>query len=236
MTKTPLLVVTGTGTEIGKTHVASALVGAWVRRLLSAGHPAPRVAGIKPIESGVAIDEPLGDDGRRLEALATFHVKHPPPYLFARPVSPHLAARDEGRTIDLPTVVAWADAVREDADAIVLELAGGLFSPLGPAKMNADLARALSPDACILVAPDRLGVLHDVGAASRAAEAMGVRIHGVLLSTPATVDASTGTNARELTELLPGIPIGTAARQPSAVLAELPALAAFLDAVLASAP
>ncbi len=235
MTKTPLLVVTGTGTEIGKTHLASALVGTWVRRLRSAGHPYPRVAGIKPIESGVTVGDATGSDGRRLEALATFHVKHPPPYLFARPVSPHLAARDEGRSIDVPTVIAWVDAVREEADAVVLELAGGLFSPLGGGRTNVDLARAVSPTACVLVAPDRLGVLHDVGATSRAAEAAGLRVHGVLLSSPAEADASTGTNTRELADLLPGIPIETALRRTSAELSEAPSLDAFLDAVLGDA-
>lgn len=232
MTKTPLLVVTGTGTEIGKTHLAAALVGAWVRRLREGGQASPRVAGIKPIESGVAPGEAAGSDGQRLEAMATFHVKHPPPYLFTRPVSPHLAARDEGRSIDLQTVVDWTEAARADADAVVLELAGGLFSPLGHGRTNADLARAVSPDVCVLVAPDRLGVLHDVGATTRAADAVGVQLHGVLLSAPADTDASTGTNAQELRDLLPELPVATVARRPSHELASSLALHDFLHAVL----
>ncbi len=41
----PLLVVTGTGTGIGKTVIAAGLVATWGRRGF-------RVAGVKPIESG----------------------------------------------------------------------------------------------------------------------------------------------------------------------------------------
>ena len=78
------------------------------------------------------------------------------------------------------------------------ELPGGLFSPLSETATNADLIRRLDPWRVLLVAPDRLGVLHDVIATSRAAQAEDVRIDGVILSAPAMPDASTGTNAEEL--------------------------------------
>ncbi len=184
-----LIVVSGTGTEIGKTHTTCALLHA-------AG---PGALAVKPIESGVTGDE--GADGQALRAASrgTFHVKRPPPYLLRRAVSPHLAAREEGRTISPDLVVRYVAECAADTDVLFVELAGGLFSPLGQDLSNADLVRLLRPSAFVLVAPDRLGVLHDVAATRRAFEAIGAgAISAVALVAPAIPDASTGTNADEL--------------------------------------
>ena len=185
-----LVVVTGTGTEIGKTHTTCALVRA------SEG----KAVGLKPIESGVVVGDE-GDDGRalRLASHPMFHVKHPTaPYLFRRPVSPHLAARDEGRTVELEDVVRFLAAAPTEPDVLFLELPGGLFSPLGAALSNADLAAHLEPEALLLVAPDRLGVLHDVTATVRALAGTSLRVSAIALVAPPAADASTGTNAAEL--------------------------------------
>ena len=193
----PLVVVTGTGTGIGKTHAAAALVLAWARLLREAGVERPEVAGIKPVESGVTDGAPT--DAATLEQASTFHVKRfPPPYMLARAVSPHLAAAGEGRVIELHLIRAFVDEVRAAADAVVVELPGGLFSPLARGLDNADVARGLAPDALLLVVPDRLGVLHDVAAATRAARASGVSVTGIVVVAPEHADASTGTNAVEL--------------------------------------
>jgi dethiobiotin synthetase len=172
-----LIGITGTGTGIGKTHVACALV-----RAIGG-------AGFKPVESGG------GEDGQRLRAASAFHVKQLPPYVFPTPVSPHLAARIAGETIDLARVVAAIQAAHHEVSPLVVELAGGLFSPLAQHITNAEVLAAISPAMTLLVAPDRLGVLHDVAAVDRAA---GDRITGVVLNAPADPDASTGTNAAEL--------------------------------------
>ena len=194
----PLVVVTGTGTGIGKTHVTGALVLAWARVLVEAGFAEPKVAGLKPIESGVRAGSGEGD-GATLERLSTFHVKRfPPPYLLARAVSPHLAARDEGTTVELPVIAGYVRAIREVADAVLVELPGGLFSPLARGLSNADVVRAVAADVVLLDAPDRLGVLHDVAAAVRAATAADVVLTGVVLVAPESADSSTGTNAEEL--------------------------------------
>jgi dethiobiotin synthetase len=192
-----LLVVTGTGTGIGKTHATAAIVRAWARALAEAGVPAPRVAALKPVESGVSPG--AASDALTLEQASTFHVKRvSPPYMLARPVSPHLAARDEGQTITLDRICAYVAAAVADADAVAVELPGGLFSPLAPELSNADVARALGAASVVLVAPDRLGVLHDVAATTRAASALGLAVSGIVLVAPEHDDASTGTNANEL--------------------------------------
>ncbi|WP_338046503.1 dethiobiotin synthase [Polyangium spumosum] len=190
------IVIVGTGTGVGKTHAGVALVSA----LGSAG---ASVAGLKPIESGVP-SEPseAATDAAALAAVSTFHVKHPPPYALPDPVSPHLAARRVGTRIDLERVAAWADACAE-AEVLLLETAGALLSPLGPGVFNLDLARVLRPDHLLLVAPDRLGVLHDVAVTLHALRTLAADLPApvLLLQPPAVADASTGTNAEELVGL-----------------------------------
>ena len=228
----PLVVVTGTGTGIGKTHVSGALVLAWSHQLVAAGFTDAKVAGLKPVESGVSAGQG-GADGSTLERLSTFHVKQfPPPYLLARPVSPHLAARDEGTTVELSVLRRYVAEIRDGADAVVVELPGGLFSPLAGGLSNADVVRDLAADVVLLVAPDRLGVLHDVAAATRAAAASGVVLTGIVLVAPESADASTGTNAAELA-LVTELPVlAVVPRAEMAVLATRPDLSGLVGALV----
>lgn len=166
-----IVYVVGTGTDVGKTHVAAALA---------------RVSGLpawKPIVSGGL------EDVERLGAK-------PPLVALRDPVSPHLAARREGVELSVKAIVAATPG------SAIVESAGGLYSPLSDDETNADVAIAYARSALVvLVAPDRLGVLHDVGACMRAAEADGITIAAVALSAPAQADASTGTNAAEIERL-----------------------------------
>jgi dethiobiotin synthetase len=191
MTTGRLVTVVGTGTGVGKTHVTLALV----RALEARGSVA---TAWKPLVTGTA--SPDGDDARLLSA-ALGRPLEPPVFSAPDPVSPHLAAARAGRAIDVGAIAARARALAAAHDVVVVETAGGLFSPLGPGRTNADVARALAPCAVVLVAPDRLGVLHDVGAALRAARAEALALDALALSAPEAPDASTGTNAPELVAL-----------------------------------
>jgi dethiobiotin synthetase len=227
----PLLVVSGTGTGIGKTHVASALLRAWAAVLAREGMARPLVAGLKPVESGVAAG--VTSDAAILEQASTFHVKRfSPPYMLARAVSPHLAAADEGRQIELQPILRYVRDVQAEANAVVVELPGGLFSPLAAGLSNADVASAMGADALLLVVPDRLGVLHDVAAATRAASAMGLPVAGLVVVAPDRPDASTGTNARELCVVSDGPVMAVIPRADVEQLAAREDLAALVRALV----
>jgi dethiobiotin synthetase len=187
-----LVVVSGTGTGIGKTHFSEALLGA-----LAVGQA--RVAGLKPVETGV--DGAGVTDAARLERASSFHVKRLG-VSFLEAVSPHLAARLAGLPIPIEALVAEIAAVRLQVDTLLVELPGGLFSPLSDALVNADLAKQLEPDATLLVASDRLGVLHEVLATWRAAATVPLRIDGFVLVAPEIPDTSTSRNAAELGRLV----------------------------------
>jgi dethiobiotin synthetase len=184
------LVIAGTGTEIGKTHATVALVSAFVQRGFVA-------VGLKPIESGIHISLP---DSARL-ALVSSRTPSPPPYAFADALSPHLAARRAGATIQLDVVSRWVAA--HPAEVLLIETAGGLFSPLSDSLTNLDLTRHLAPHSILLIAPDRLGVLHDLRACLTAMRFLAPELPtpSVLLQPPLTPDSSTGTNAREIERL-----------------------------------
>ena len=181
------IVICGTGTEIGKTHVACALID----HLVATG---ARVVGLKPIESGV--DGAAETDSARLgKHAATADLGAC--FAFRDPVSPHLAARREHRSIELDPIRRWV--AERDADWQVVETAGGLLSPLSPSLSNLDLALALEPTSVVLCAPDRLGVLHDVSASLLALQQAALADRTIVaLSTPAVVDDSTGSNGAEL--------------------------------------
>lgn len=183
------VVILGTGTDVGKTYVTACLARALRDR--------SSVLALKPIESGVGPGV-TGDAG--VIAAAAGHAAALSPWRFPRPVSPHLGAREAGAPLALAEVAAWV-VVQEQLAAkriSLIELAGGAFSPLGAGLTNVDLALALSPALWVLVAPDSLGVLHDVTATLRA---LPRAPDALVLSGARAPDQSTGSNAYELSNL-----------------------------------
>jgi dethiobiotin synthetase len=172
---------------------------------------------------------------RRRGTNQMFHVEHrpltkpnasdPSPlhalYAFPDPVSPHLAARLSCVRIDLGEIERWVRA--HEASVTLIETAGGLFSPLGHGTTNFDLLQVLRPDAVLLVASDRLGVLHELTATLGFVAARGGPELGVVLSTPAVADASTGRNAAEIDALGIARPIAVFARADERARATLEA-------------
>jgi dethiobiotin synthetase len=220
-----LVLVTGTGTGIGKTHLAEALLLAFPREA--------KVIGLKPVESGV--EDGVLSDAERLERASTFHVQH---YRVAlrTPVAPSLAARREGVVLDVPRLQAEIARVRGLADVTLVELPGGLFSPFVDRTLNVDFGAALRPDATLLVAPDRLGVIHDVLAATSAARALGFPLDTLALVAPESSDASTGTNAEEIASLLPDLPVVPVPRAAPDALAVRPELRRLATELLGLPP
>lgn len=181
------IVVSGVGTDVGKTWLTVALT-TWVR-----GQGRSCIA-LKPVESGG------NADSHALGEASQFHVE-PAPYRFEQAIGPHLAAHRLGVTIRPEVCVDWVERCSSGFEIAIVELAGGLLSPLSPRHTNADLLKALAPDAWIAVAVDRLGVLHDVKALLLAAQSVALAVPAVVLNSPLKPDASTGTNADELEAL-----------------------------------
>jgi len=197
-----LVAVSGTGTNVGKTFVATALT-----RALALDGP---VCGVKPFESGHAAR--LGPDQLSLADASTVDAAALGFALrcFRDPVAPPEAARRAGERIDRDSFLATLQGVRARfSGTLVLELAGGLFSPFDDASSNADVLRCLAPELHVLVAPNRLGVIHDVRATVIAARASGLRVDALVLSEVFldADDASRSSNPSALGDWMQSTPI-----------------------------
>ena len=170
--------VTGTDTEIGKTLISAALLTGFARAGL-------RAAAMKPVAAGAAQDGDgvwCNDDVERLSAAAS--VAAPPelitPYLLREPTAPHLAAADEGVTIDLAHIVDCHAQIAAAADVVIVEGVGGFRVPLDGAHGicdTADLAVALNLPV-ILVVGLRLGCLNHALLTAEAIAARGLTLAG----------------------------------------------------------
>jgi len=174
------LFVTGTDTDVGKTAVAVALVRGLMRSGLRSGL---RVGVYKPVASGVPPGGAAGSDVARLWEAAgrPLSMEAVCPQMFSAAISPPRSARAEGRRVDDAVLRSGFDAWRDVSDIVIVEGAGGLFSPLGDATLNADLARDLDLP-LVVVDAARLGAIGRTLAVVRAARAEGLRVAAVVLS------------------------------------------------------
>ncbi len=167
--------VTGTDTEIGKTHAACALLHA--ARL--AGHSA---LGMKPVAAGTD-DAGRNDDVERLCAAASVAAPREwiNPFLYAAAVAPHIAAAETGRPITLSGIEQAYAQLRPLAEVIVVEGVGGFRVPLNESDMegfdSADLAVALDLPV-ILVVGLKLGCISHALLTAEAITARGLTLAG----------------------------------------------------------
>ena len=194
--------VTGTDTEVGKTLVSSAL-------LLHLRKQHARVVGMKPVAAGT-VPMPHGDDNEDAVAMrACGSIRVPReldnPYCLPLPMSPHLAARAAGVRIELPLLVERYRQLAAQADAVVVEGAGGFFVPLNERETGADLAQALQLPV-LLVVGLRLGCLNHAMLTAEAIRARGLQLAGWVANRIDPQMASPDDNIAYLQERL-GVPL-----------------------------
>ena len=151
--------VTGTDTEIGKTTTTAQLVK-------SLAEQGKSVYAIKPVTAGLETDDngqTYSDDARRINQFA--NVKPPlsviAPIQLATPCSPHIAAQLDNMTL---TNTQLVDTIHKSiaaypADVILVEGAGGWFTPINEQETLADVAAALKYPV-IMVVGIKLGSLN----------------------------------------------------------------------------
>lgn len=149
--------VTGTDTEVGKTYVSTALLRAVAEQGLT-------TLAIKPVAAG-AEQTPQGlrnEDALQLQAAMTARIPYEliNPVLLREPMSPHLAARHEGRILSVRELAAHCRGLlAHPVDLVLVEGAGGWRVPLNETEDLSDLARVLALPV-ILVVDMKLGCLN----------------------------------------------------------------------------
>jgi dethiobiotin synthetase len=187
--------VTGTDTGVGKTVVSCALAAGLKKRGL-------RVAGMKPVETGVTHDDPNRDGARLARAAgSTQPLSVLAPLVLPDPVAPLAAARRARSSVDLSLLDHAMRSASIDADALIVEGAGGLLVPIDERTAYDTLFSRWNLDV-VIVAANRLGVINHARLTIAAVRAAGLRIAMVVLNdvTP-NADTSTRENAAIIAEL-----------------------------------
>jgi dethiobiotin synthetase len=198
VTPSGVLVVTGTGTEVGKTVVTAAIAALAVAGGRSVAVLKPAQTGIRPGEPGdVDVVRELSGAGTCLELGR-----------FPDPLAPATAARRSG----LPPVTARrayqaASLLAVNHDLVLVEGAGGLLVRFDDGGGTlADVAMALRAPV-LVVAAAGLGTLNASTLTTEALRARGIECAGIVIgSWPAAPDLAALCNVAEL-PLVTGAPL-----------------------------
>jgi dethiobiotin synthetase len=202
------LIITGAGTEIGKTYVACALIAAARAQGLE-------VDAFKPVVSGY--DEAradASDPGLLLAALGRpvtpQAIDDMAPWRYRAPLAANLAAHAEGKKVPFAMV---ADACRQRITAakgvLLIEGAGGIMSPLSDMHTFLDLFATLHAP-LVMVGGAYLGAISHMLTALAAARGRGLSVTaGVISQGDASDEAleQTCTTLRSLAGEPPFIPL-----------------------------
>jgi dethiobiotin synthetase len=168
--------ITATGTDIGKTHIACALI----RALRAQGRA---VDAFKSVLSGYdAFD---GSDAERLlTALGTTEadLDAMSPLRFSAPLAPPSAARAEGASLQLADLAARCrERMAATEGLLLIEGAGGVMSPIAENATNLDLICELKAPV-VVVTGSYLGAISHVLTALETLWSRGVVIAAVAIS------------------------------------------------------
>ncbi len=165
--------ITGTDTNVGKTHVAAMLI----RALRRTGESA---VGFKPICCGERTDAEL------LAAASGISVNEVNPVWMRPPVAPYTAAIIEERMIDL-SLIRENFARLAGANTVIVEGAGGWLVPVERNYSMADMAVEFGLPAIVVVA-NRLGCINHTLLTVQAIRASGLQCAGLILNHTSQTD------------------------------------------------
>lgn len=225
------LFITGTGTDVGKTFVTALIVKRLREAGLRAGYYKAAISGAEPGPDGALragdalyVNERagLGETQARLVS-----------YVYADAVSPHLAARMDGRPVEPAVVEADFRRALAAYDYLTMEGSGGIVCPL-----RWDGERRLLLDALVLrlglgalvVAGAGLGAINAAVLTVEHLTARGIPVRGVVLNRFHPGDAMEEDN-RTMIEALTGTRVVATVRPGDTTLAmRADALAALYEA------
>ena len=188
--------ITGTGTEIGKTVIAGGLAAS----LKQAGM---NVGVMKPISTGNTADAQFlkhaaqVDDERSL--INPIYLRHP--------LAPSVAARMEGREIDVSCVETAFAELRQKYDFMIVEGVGGIAVPIQDDFLVVHLIKRLQLP-ILIVAQVGLGTLNHTLLTVAYARQFELQITGIVLNglCAETAGLAEATNPAEI-ENLTGVPV-----------------------------
>jgi dethiobiotin synthetase len=193
--KPPKLFFAGTDTDVGKTYVASLAA----RVILKHGS---KIGVYKPVASGCHTNEAqlVADDAVSLWNAAgkPLSLELVCPQRFKAPLAPPQAAALEQKQVDSKKLADGIKVWEENFDFVIVEGAGGLFSPLANDMLNIDLVQQLDASV-VVVAANRLGAIHQTLSTCEAAAKRGIQPIGIVLCDPTgAADDSANSNSKQI--------------------------------------
>jgi len=170
--------ITGSDTDVGKTYIACQVVNQLCAAGLTIETRKPAESGCEPTPDG----ELLAHDAAALQQANANResIERIAPYRFRAALAPHRAARLEGRAVQMRDLVDACS--RDDTDhCLIVEGAGGFYSPLAENGLNADLADALQL-AVIIVVDDRIGAVNQTLMTLQAVASRHLRVAAIILN------------------------------------------------------
>jgi dethiobiotin synthetase len=182
------LFVTATGTDVGKTFVTEGII----RALRHAGR---EVDALKPVISGFDMSAAnVSDSGRLLTALgrdlSETEIDAISPWRFKAALSPDMAARMEGGSIDFAALLDFCrQRIAAQAGTLMIEGVGGVMVPIDERHTVLDWMGALNLPV-LLVAGSYLGTISHTLSALDVLTRRGLTVTAVVVSESAgsTVD------------------------------------------------
>jgi dethiobiotin synthetase len=170
------LFVSGSGTDVGKTYVALLLI-----KILNKKYTVrPR----KPIESDCIKSKGglIPKDATLLAEACNSNepLDHVCRFRFESCSSPEKASNDEGVTITLSELKSACQS-NTNEDYVIVEGAGGLYSPIARELLNSELAQALGLPV-VLVVKDELGAINQALMSVQAAKAQKLEVAMIVLN------------------------------------------------------
>ncbi len=170
--------ITGSDTDAGKTYIACQII-----QQLRALNRAIEIR--KPAESGCSEDRPghlVAADAILLSAANHLQqsMETISPHRFKAALAPHRAARLEGKAVYLRDLIAACQQKNAD-HLLIVEGAGGFYSPLAEDALNADLASALQLPV-IIVVNDRIGAVNQALMTIAAVESRHLPVAAVIMN------------------------------------------------------
>ncbi len=151
------LFISGTGTDVGKTFVTENLI-----YLLKA--KGFTVSPYKPIETGCKKNKSklIPSDASKFHKLIDKEIDIDliNPYRFQQPISPNRAIRLANKKIFIDDYISRSKLLPKN-DYLIVEGAGGLYSPISTDGYNIDLIKKMKIPT-VLVAKDEIGVINNI--------------------------------------------------------------------------
>jgi dethiobiotin synthetase len=170
--------VTGSDTDVGKTYIACQLVQQLVQMQIEVETRKPAESGCEPGPDGELITHDAA--ALQLANESREDIDQICKHRFRAALAPHRAARLEGKSLAIEDLLR-ACRRNHDNHCLIVEGAGGFYSPLAENGLNADLANLLQLPV-IIVVNDRIGAVNQALMTIQAVENYHLPVAAIILN------------------------------------------------------